>query len=56
MEKILADNQKQQRAAKPVCNINTNRVENASFTLNDVIVKIKFLFDFLVPENLNSTL
>jgi len=56
MKKILAENQKQQRAAKPVCNINTNTVKNASFTLNDAIVNIKFLFDFLVPENLNSTL
>jgi len=52
MEKILAENQNQQRAAKPFCNINTNTVKNASFTLNDVIVNtgIKFLFDFLVPK------
>jgi len=56
MEKALEENQEQQRAAKPVCNINTNTVENASFTLNDVIVNIKLLFDFLVPENLKGTL
>jgi len=56
MERILAENQNQQRAAKPFCNINTNTVKNASFTLNDVIVNIKFLFDFLVPENFNGTL
>jgi len=49
MEKILAENQNQQRAAKPLCNTNTNTIKNASFTLNDVIVNIKFLFDFLVP-------
>jgi len=30
-------------------------VKNASFTLNGVIVNVKLLFDFLVPENLNST-
>jgi len=56
MEKVLAENQNQQRAAKPLCNITTNTVKDARFTLNDVIVNIKFLFDFLVPEYLNGTL
>jgi len=59
MEESFAENQKHQRAAKPVCCVNTNTVKNASFTLNDVrtvIVSMKFLFDFLVPENLDSML
>jgi len=36
MEESFAENQKHQRAAKPVCYVNTNTVKNASFTLNDV--------------------
>jgi len=36
MEESFAENQKQRRAAKPVCSVNTNTVRNASFTLNDV--------------------
>jgi len=36
MEESFAENQKHQRAAKPVCSVNTNTVKNASFTLNVV--------------------
>jgi len=36
MEESFAENQKHQRAAKPVCSVNTNMVKNASFILNDV--------------------
>jgi len=36
MEQSFVENQKRQRAAKPVCSVNTNTVKNASFTLNDV--------------------
>jgi len=36
MEESFAENQKHQRAAKPVCSVNTNTVKNASFTLNHV--------------------
>jgi len=36
MEESLAENQKHQRAAEPVCSVRTNTVKNASFTLNDV--------------------
>jgi len=36
MEESFAKNRKHQRAAKPVCNVNTNTVKNASFRLNDV--------------------
>jgi len=58
MKESVAENQKHRRAAKPLCSVNTNTVKNASFTLEwcVVIVIIKFLFDFLVPENLDSTL
>jgi len=35
MEESFAENQKHQRAAKPISSINTNTVKNASFTLND---------------------
>jgi len=35
-EESFAENQKQQRATKPVCSVNINTVKNASFTLNDV--------------------
>ena len=36
MEESFAENQKHQRAAKPLCSVNTNTVKNASVTLNDV--------------------
>jgi len=36
MEESFAENQKHQRAAKPICSVNTNAVKNASFTLSDV--------------------
>jgi len=36
MEELSAENQKHQRAAKPVCSVNANTVKDASFTLNDV--------------------
>jgi len=36
MEQSFADNKEHQRAAKPVCCVNTNTVKDASFTLNDV--------------------
>jgi len=32
MQEYLAENQKHQRATKPVCSVYTNRVKNASFT------------------------
>jgi len=32
----FAEIQKHQRAAKPVCSVNTNMIKNASFTLIDV--------------------
>jgi len=58
MEESFEENQKHRRAAKPVCSVNTNTVKNASFTLKwyIVIVNMKFLCDFLVPENLDNTL
>jgi len=31
MEESFAENKKHQRAAKPVCSVNTNTVNNASF-------------------------
>jgi len=34
--RVICRNPKKQRAAKPVCSINTNMVKNASFTLIDV--------------------
>jgi len=36
MEGSFVKNQKHQRAAKPVCSVNTNTVKNANFTLDDV--------------------
>jgi len=36
IEESFAENQKHQRAAKPVCSVNTNTIKNTSFTLNDV--------------------
>jgi len=36
MEESFAENHKHQRAAKPVCSVNTNTIKNASFTLNDI--------------------
>jgi len=36
MEESFAENQKHQRAAKPVCSVKTNTVKNANFTLYDV--------------------
>jgi len=42
MEEPFAENQKYQRAAKPVCNVNTNMVKNASFIWCTVIVSIQF--------------
>jgi len=36
MEESFAENQKHQRAANPFCSVKTNRVKNASFTLNDL--------------------
>jgi len=33
MEEPFAENQKHQRTPKPVCNVNTNTVKNASVTL-----------------------
>jgi len=37
VEASFVENQKHQRAAKPVCSVNTNTVKNASSTLNDVV-------------------
>jgi len=34
MDDSFAENQKHQRAAKPVCSVNTNTIKNASFTFN----------------------
>jgi len=56
MEESFAENQKHKRAAKPFFSVNRNTVKNASFTWCKVIASIKFLFHFLVPENLDSTL
>jgi len=36
MQESFAENQKHQRAAKPVCSVYTNTVKNASFSWNDV--------------------
>ena len=35
IEDSFAENQKNREPQKPVCSVNTNRVKNASFTLND---------------------
>jgi len=62
MAEPFAENQKHQRAAKPVCSVNT--VKNASFTWNDLTVietqqmhyllNIRFSFDLLVSEDLDN--
>jgi len=36
MKESFAENEKHQRAAKQICRVDTNTVNNASFTLNDV--------------------
>jgi len=58
IEESFAENQTHQRAAKPVCSINTNTVKKCKFYIKWCIVfaNNKFLFDFLVPKNLDSTL
>jgi len=51
MEESFAENQKHQKAAKPVCSVSANTVENASFTLNAGPVLSRFDRFFLIGRH-----
>jgi len=55
--RVICRNQKHQRTSNPVCSVDTKMAKNVSVAFIDVqkFISLKFLFDLLVPENLDST-